>query len=47
LATFNGLRPLMGATPSETPRQLPKPEVQEVKEVLELENRQELGAAVA
>ena len=47
LATFNGLRPLMGATPSETPRQLQKPEIQEVKQVIEFENRQELGSAVA
>ena len=47
LATVNGLRPLMGATPSERPRQLPKAPVQEVREIPELEIRQELGTAVA
>jgi Cu2+-exporting ATPase len=47
LATANGLRPLIGATPSETPRQLQKPEIQEVKEILEVEHREEVGTALA
>jgi Cu2+-exporting ATPase len=47
LATANGLRPLIGATATEGPKQLPKPKIQEVPEVLELENPQDVKAAVA
>lgn len=47
LATANGLRPLLGATPSEAPQQLQRSQIREVKEVVEITGEQELGAAVA
>ena len=43
LATANGLRPLMGATLSDAPSHPPNPPRLAVEEILEIENRHELG----